>query len=238
MKENEPFKKLKNVGLILAPDRQKMSKSRGNVINPDDVINAYGADALRMYEMFIGPFDQPAIWSKNGIVGTHKFLEKIHRSFEPKTNQDKNVDESISLLIDQITLKIEKNYFNTAISDFMKFSNKVDMSEMNKDQWKTFIILLSPFAPHLSEFLYSKISEGESVFHEKWPELNHFSGGKTNMIVQINGKKKATVEIPTDLEKNEILGRINKVEMIQKLLKGQKVKKTVFVEGRLVNFVI
>lgn len=238
VKDLEPFKKLQNVGLILAPDRQKMSKSKGNVINPDDVVKSHGADALRMYEMFIGPFDQPAVWSKNGIVGTYKFLDKIQNSFNIAEDQDQQIEALLNALIVSISDKIEKGYFNTAVSDFMKFSNEAELSKMNKSQWQRFITILAPFAPHLSEDIFQKIDSGKSVFEDSWPEVNMTVKTVAKYIVQVNGKKKAIVEIDPNLEKNEILGRIYEVENIKTHLQGKKVKKEIFVENKLVNFVV
>lgn len=238
VKDIEPFKKLKNVGLILAPDRQKMSKSRGNVVNPDDIVRQYGADALRMYEMFIGPFDQPAVWSKNGIVGTYKFLDKVSLSCKVANYRSEEIENLLNGLISSITNKIEKGFFNTAISDFMKFSNEADLSKMDDDQWKRFITILSPFAPHLSEDIFQKIDGKGSVFEGRWPELNRTDIAKTNYVIQINGKKKAVIEIDSNLEKNEILGKIYEVEIIKKSLKDKEIKKEIFVEGKLVNLVV
>jgi len=238
VKDLEPFKKLQNVGLILAPDRQKMSKSKGNVINPDDVVKSHGADALRMYEMFIGPFDQPAVWSKNGIVGTYKFLDKIQNSFNIAEEQDQQIEALLNALIVSISDKIEKGYFNTAVSDFMKFSNEAELSKMNKSQWQRFITILAPFAPHLSEDIFQKIDSSKSVFEDSWPEVNMTVKTVAKYIVQVNGKKKAIVEIDPNLEKNEILGRIYEVENIKTHLQGKKVKKEIFIENKLVNFVV
>src|SRR5690606_10490370 len=128
------------------PDNQKMSKSRGNVINPDDLANQYGADALRMYELFIGPFDQPAAWGTNGISGTKKFLEKVFNSFKP---QKKNSGCELDQLASSVTDRLESNTYNTAISDFMKFANDNDLTKLSTQEWKKFLTILSPFAPHL-----------------------------------------------------------------------------------------
>lgn len=238
VKDLEPFKKLQNVGLILAPDRQKMSKSRGNVINPDDVVKTHGADALRMYEMFIGPFDQPAVWSKNGIVGTYKYLEKVESSFNIAEKEDSRIETLLNELIASISEKIEKGYFNTAISDFMKFSNDVDLSSMSASQWERFVVTLAPFAPHLCEDLYQKISSKGSIFESSWPKSKRIEKTKINYVVQINGKKKAVVEVDSTLEKNQILGKIHGVEIVKNALNGKTVKKEVFIENKLVNFVI
>lgn len=238
VKDKEPFKKLKNVGLILAPDRQKMSKSRGNVINPDDMIREYGADALRTYEMFIGPFDQPAVWSKNGIVGTYKFLEKLYLSFAPQEKDDSKIGLSLNELVRKITEKIEKGLFNTAISDFMKFCNQNNLKTMSESQWKKFLIIISPFAPHLAENLFGLIEKGATIFDQSWPEIDDTARQTVNLVVQINGKKKAVLEIPADLEKNEVLGRIYKVEKLKEQLNGVEFSKMIFVKDRLVNFVI
>ncbi|MCX6809449.1 MAG: class I tRNA ligase family protein [Candidatus Berkelbacteria bacterium] len=234
----EPFKKLKNVGLILAPDRQKMSKSRGNVISPEEIIGQFGADSLRMYEMFIGPFDQPAVWAKNGITGVSRFLENVCLSFEKNNKKDETIGTNLSQLINLITQKIEKSLFNTAVSDFMKFAKTVELTKMNKEQWDVFLKLLSPFAPHLSEKLWLENSNSNSIFSSLWPEAQNIEQQNYNLVVQINGKRKAVLEINKNLDRKEIENLVLGQKKIAFEVKRDKIKKIIFVEKKLINFVV
>lgn len=236
----EPFLKLKNVGLILAPDKQKMSKSRGNVINPSDIIETYGADALRMYEMFIGPFDQPAVWNKSGISGTYKFLQKIVNEFENRdvsNDQSKN-ESALGSLISGIATKIEKMFFNTAISDFMKFSNEVSLESLSTDEWKKFLIILSPFAPHTCEFLYQRINPGKSIFINMWPKSLEAKNTDERYVIQINGKKVDIQNIKSTLSEQQTVESIRTAEKISTALTNREILKIVFIKGRIVNFVV
>ncbi|MFH1855532.1 MAG: leucine--tRNA ligase [bacterium] len=231
VKSVEPFKKLRNVGLILGPDNQKMSKSKGNVVNPDGLVDEYGADALRMYELFIGPFDQSATWNTKGIKGTRKFLEKIYSNFKP---QKSNSSADLQGLTNNITEKIEKNLFNTGVSDLMKFSNDNDISKLGKSQWNEFLTLLTPFAPHMSESLFLQLNE-KSIFHSSWPEVRVVS--KIPIYsVQINGKFRALLNF--EGEEENIVGEAKKLDNIKKHLVGRTIKKTIFVKGKIVNFVV
>jgi leucyl-tRNA synthetase len=237
VKDLEPFKKLKNVGTILGPDRQKMSKSRGNVVNPNEIVSQYGADALRMYEMFIGPFDQPAVWAKNGVVGTFKFLEKICAGFEYTKLGNEKADIALDQLAASITNKIEKAYFNTAVSDFMKFTNEIDISTMNREQWKKFLILLSPFAPHLSESLYSQLDD-KSIFRSSWPEIVLVTEDEVEYAISINGKRKASIVVKAEMIDDEIVETAKNHEKIKEELKSSEIKKTIFVKNKIINFVL
>jgi len=237
VKDLEPFKKLKNVGVILGPDRQKMSKSRGNVINPNEIVSQYGADALRMYEMFIGPFDQPAVWAKNGVVGTFKFLEKVASNFNVADSQSDEISIGLDKLAYSVSDKIEKAYFNTAVSDFMKFSNEYNLSQMGKEQWAKFLILLSPFAPHLCESIYSIFNQ-DSIFKSSWPEIKDIKDDKVEYPVQINGKKKASVVMNAGLDESEAVQIAKDNDKINQEIGEKNIKKVIFVKDKVINFVI
>ncbi len=233
VKDKEPFTKLKNVGLILAPDNQKMSKSRGNVINPDDLIEKFGADALRMYELFIGPFDQPACWNTNGISGTRKFLDKVINNFSPKET-DSSVD--LQKLTNDITKKLENNLYNTAVSDFMKFVLDNDLSQMSKSEWKKFLCLLTPFAPHLSEYLNLKISN-DSIFTYSWPNVK-ITNSSIQYVVQINGKHRANFSLDKELDEDEAIAMAKEQKNVKIHLEGKNIKKTIYVKNKVINFVV
>jgi len=235
----EPFKKLQNVGLILGPDRQKMSKSRGNVINPNDLIEKFGVDALRLYEMFIGPFDQSALWAPNGITGTRKFLDKVIAAFEQRKGSEQQSSDNLNNLVASISSKIENMQFNTAVSDFMSFGNNNDLCKMSDDKWKVFLIILSPFAPHTCEYLWQRMDDkAGSIFNSKWPKIEAENYGEILYVVQINAKKRATVNVEPGLNKNEVIEKIRKDKNISSYLAGKEVKKTIFIEGKLINFLV
>lgn len=231
----EPFKKLVNVGLILAPDRQKMSKSRGNVINPDELVNSYGADALRMYELFIGPFEKQAVWDRKGITGTYNFLVKIIKKFESRKKNQKDFSVELSKLSKKVSDKIESFNLNTIVSDFMKFSNSIDLSEMSTDNWKKFLICLSPLAPHTSEYLFNKIEKSKSIFKQKWPEYSLDKKDKSDIIVQVNGKKKDIIFVTPNTTKSSIIKKA--LKKISDRTKKDDIIKIIYIENKVVNFV-
>lgn len=236
----EPFLKLKNVGLILAPDKQKMSKSRGNVINPTDIIETFGADALRLYEMFIGPFDQPAVWNKTGISGTYKFLEKVIGEFENRetSNGSSKNKSALGGLISEIAAKIEKMFFNTAVSDFMKFSNEIKLRSLSDDEWIKFLIILSPFAPHTCEFLYQKLKPGKSIFSNKWPESSQIEVQDDKYVIQINGKKIEVQSIKSTFTEKQTVEAVRSSKKVSTALNDREILKIVYIKGRIVNFVV
>ncbi|MCD5396555.1 MAG: class I tRNA ligase family protein [Candidatus Pacebacteria bacterium] len=261
---DEPFLKLRNQGLILAPDGQKMSKSKGNVINPDDLIKEYGADAFRLYEMFMGPFDQPIAWDEKGILGTRRFLERVWKiafseektHFTPshppppkgrgriKEGEDYfSLQRKLHQTIKKVTEDIEEMKFNTAVAKMMEFVNELEKSKegLEKKEWKKFLIILSPFAPHFAEELYHQIEETDkSIFEEKWPEYDpELVREETfQLIVQINGKARDTIEAPVGISEEEARGLSLKSEKIQKHLQGKEIKKIIFVKDKLINFVV
>ncbi len=231
----EPFMRLRNVGLIMAQDGQKMSKSRGNVINPDDLVEKYGADALRLYEMFIGPFEKPASWNKNGISGTYNLVKKIYDSY---INRSKEcfVDcrSDISRLSASISRKIESMQFNTIVSDIMKFSNNIDLSKMDDKSWREFVIIIAPLMPHTSEYLWNKMGNKESVFLNDWPKVKIDSLEKSAIIVQVDGKKRAMIELKIDTEESE--ARQQAIKNL-KDFDDSKIKQVIYIKNKVINFV-
>jgi len=234
---DEPFKKLQNVGLILATDRQKMSKSRGNIVNPSDIVLKNGVDAFRMYEMFIGPFSQPAVWAPTGVTGTKKFLDKVSVAFEgrKKANRGK-VERKLADLSSRISDKIEKMHFNTAISDFMKFIAEVELEELSDKEWTIFLQILAPFAPHFSEYCWKKLGEEGSIFNSSWPKGQFAQPDLVDFVVQINGKKSGLIAAAPELGEKELVGLVARDQKIG--FNPAQAKKVVFVKGRLVNFVV
>ena len=245
----EPFKKLFNQGMIGGEDGQKMSKSRGNVVNPDDVVEKYGADSFRIYEMFMGPLDKSKPWSTKGLQGCYRFVQKIWRLYsqdESKIINNKASKESIMILhqtIKKVTDDLETLNFNTAVSQMMIFVNHILSQESyNKEVLHTFLIILNPFAPHLAEELNEMIFKDDycPISDKSWPnydELLIVSDSMT-IAVQINGKTRGTIEVESGLNKENIFRNIRENEKFIKYLENGKIIKKIYVPNRLVNFVI
>ena len=245
---DEPFTKLKNVGLIMGEDGRKMSKRWSNVVNPDDVVHKSGADAMRVYEMFMGPFEQACSWNTNGVIGARKFLEKI-LLFAEVNNYQAN-KKSISLLnktIKKVTEDIEAFRLNTAVSAMMILAN--DISEykikesalpISKTDFLKFIQILAPFAPHLAEEIWEQSGNKESIFLSSWPEYDKalIKDDTINLIVQINGKLRATLEVAADISAEEAFALATQQENVKKWLENKEIVKRIFVPGKLLNIVI
>ena len=246
---DEPFQKLRHQGLILAEDGHKMSKSIGNVINPDEIVEKYGADTLRMYEMFMGPFEQAISWSTQATEGMYKFLQKVWRIYNEKELVEVNgkcpVPELQSLLhksIKKITEDIEGLKFNTAISQMMIFMNQVQKSDIfPRPMAEKFCKLLSPFAPHLAEEIWHEVlGHKETITYEMWPEYDPVKITEDTVVyaVQINGKIRGDFEIDKEADKEAVIAEAKKLEKVVKYLEGGKIKKEIFVPGKIVGFVV
>lgn len=241
----EPFLKLRNQGIILGPDGQKMSKSKGNVINPDDIIGKYGADTLRVYEMFMGPFEQMISWDDKGVRGVRRFLERVFRIFKKVTNnpfsENNKLEKLLHKTIKKVSEDIENFKFNTAISSLMILLNEMEKEkEINHNYYSAFLILLSPFAPHISEELWEKLGNKKSIFLAKWPkyDIEMIKEDKILLIVQVNGKLRDKIEIDIGLSKEEIEKIVLSNEKVKKWILGKEIKKIVFVPPKLVNIVL
>ncbi len=240
----EPFKKLLNQGLILAEDGHKMSKSLGNVINPDDIVKKYGADTLRVYEMFMGPFEQSKAWNMNAVEGARKFLDRVWRVSQ-KNNKNRK-KESISSLLHQtikvVTEHIEEFRFNTAISQLMVLTNELTaQEEISQETLEIFVILLSPFAPHLAEEIWREIlGHTETVAYEPWPTWNpeYLIENEVTYAVQINGKVRADFTTPKDTAKEEVVAKAKTLENVSKYLDQGTIIKEIFVPEKIVGFVV
>ena len=244
---DEPFLKLRTLGLILAPGGEKMSKSKGNVINPDDLVKEYGADAFRIYEMFMGPFDQPIAWDTKGILGAKRFLEKIWKivnSQQSTVNSDKEkeIKRKLHQTIKKVTEDIEEMKFNTAIAALMIYVNELEkFKAYTLELIKPLVLLLAPFAPHFAEELYHQLEEtNKSVFEEEWPKYDPklIKEETFQLIIQINGKTRDTIEASVGVSEKEARELALKSEKIQKWLEGKEVKKVIFVKDKLINFVV
>jgi leucyl-tRNA synthetase len=256
----EPFYKLQHVGLINGDDGRKMSKRWGNVINPDDVINEYGADALRCYEMFMGPFADSIAWSTQGVKGTYRFLEKVYNLLDKfqKTNNKPQINskkqsanwrtnlKSDNILVNQTIKKVTDNIndfkFNTAISALMILVNEMTQksSDFSLSDFIILILLLSPFAPHLSEELWTVIGNDSSLLNSSWPQFDekYLVSNELTIPVQINGKIRATINITLDLAENDVINIAKEQENVKKYLENAEIKKTVYISGKIISFVI
>jgi leucyl-tRNA synthetase len=242
----EPFHKLVNQGMILGEDGEKMSKSRGNVINPDVVVNEYGADTLRLYEMFMGPLEKTKPWSMNGVKGVSNFLNRVHRFFFQESNYVGDTTEDISnvkevhKLIKKVTEDIETLHFNTAISQMMIFVNHIYKSgKVSRHTAELFALVLNPYAPHLAEELWAFLGHTKTLTFEKWPEFNPelVKDDLITVAVQVNGKTRGTFEVAADIGKDDLMKIIKSDEKIAKYLTGTIVKE-IYVPGKICNFVV
>lgn len=236
----EPFQKLFNQGMILGDNNEKMSKSKGNVINPDEIVNSHGADTLRLYEMFMGPLDASVSWNTNGLDGSRKFLDRVYRLFENSEIIDEcsNLDMVYNQTIKKVTSDYEQLSFNTAISQLMIFVNEASkLKKMSTIQAVGFLTLLNPIAPHLTEEINSKFNK-TMIAHESWPicDDSKLVSDEIMIIVQINGKLKAKLNISNNLSKDEQL-KLAK-EAVIALIEGKEIKKEIVIDKKLVNIVI
>lgn len=234
----EPFTRLISVGLIQAEDGRKMSKRFGNVINPDDIVKTYGADTLRVYEMFMGPFTDAIAWNTNSMIGARRFLERVWRLQE---KIGKSESDSAGRLLHRTVKKVGEDIqmfkFNTAISSMMIFVNAAEKEGLSKKQYMTFLQLLAPFAPHMAEELWQSLGNKKSVHVSPWPQYDeaHLQEDTTRFVVQVNGKVRATLELQTGAGEAEV--RAKSEELVKNWLTGE-VLRVIFVPKRLINFVI
>jgi leucyl-tRNA synthetase len=234
----EPFQKLINQGLILGPDGEKMSKSRGNVVNPDDVIEEYGADTLRMYEMFMGPFEDVKPWDTKGILGIRRFLDKVCQIEVSSSELNTNEKTLLHKTIKKVGEDIADFKFNTAISAMMVLNNEV--KSFNKEAYEKFLIILSPFAPHLAEELWFKIGHKDSIFKETWPEYDEklVKDDDFELVFQVNGKVRDKLAVKIGITKSEVEELVKNSEKVQSFLDGKPIKKVIYVPNKLVNIVV
>jgi leucyl-tRNA synthetase len=231
-----------------------MSKSRGNVINPDDIVADYGADSLRLYEMFMGPLEATKPWSMEGVNGVRKFIERVWRMIADERADDVRLNAAVQDVpptepqlrilhktIKVVTDDIEKLSFNTAISRMMEFTNEIGPQDPRpKSILEPFVLLLSPFAPHAAEELWQLLGHADTLAYEPWPPYDEALLAETEIEVpvQINGKLRGKVKVPADADQAAIQCAAEADETIAKQLAGKSVVKVVVVPGRLVNFVV
>lgn len=238
----EPFIKLKNLGLILGQGGIKMSKSKGNVVAPDEIIEKYGADVFRLYEMFVGAFEDEVSWDDEGVIGMRRFLEKVWALKEKVTDKDldKNLQELLHRTIKKVTKDLQNFKFNTAISSLMVMNNKMrEKDEISQSLFCKFLKLLAPFAPHISEELWHMWEDG-SILKSDWPEFDEelAENKKVTMVVQVNGKLRDKMEVEKGIAKDEAIEKAKKKAKVKKWIKGRDIQKEIFVKDKLINFVI
>jgi leucyl-tRNA synthetase len=242
----EPYGSRTSHGVVLAEDGRKMSKSKGNVIRPDEIVSQYGADTLRVYEMFMGPFDQAISWSSESMRGCYRFLNKVWQLFSDKQkiggSGSKELIPKLHKTVKKVNEDLESMKFNTAVSSLMTFVN--DWSEegrsLSKKDTAAFVKILSPLAPHLAEELWEGLGYKSSVFKQSWPDYdkNLIQEETFQLIIQINGKVRDKVEVSKDISEAEAKETSLKRDKIQNRLEGKKPKKIIYISGKLVNIVV
>ncbi|MBQ2819783.1 MAG: leucine--tRNA ligase [Clostridia bacterium] len=240
---SEPYAKRTSHGMILGENGEKMSKSRGNVINPDDIINEYGADTLRLYEMFIGDFEKAAPWSASAIKGCKRFLDRIAAmsdNIKPGKEYSAANESAMHKTIKKVTQDIEGMKFNTAIAAMMALINQFDKNGVNEAEFKTLITLLNPFAPHLTEELNEKMGDRNLLAKTQWPVYDEAKTVESTIeiAVQVNGKLKGVVAVAADASEDDIKATAQADEAVAAALQGMNIVKVIVIRGKIVNFVV
>jgi leucyl-tRNA synthetase len=247
----EPFRRLRGVGMVQGEDGRKMSKSYGNVVNPDDVVAAFGADTLRLYEMFMGPFGQAINWNTKGVEGAHRFLKKVWSLSQSSPNpptSPKPLIRELHRLVKKVGEDIETIKFNTAIAAMMEFLNEVRRTEvtMQKQDWGVFLRLLAPFAPHITEELWSRLplktptspKNPNSIHRQPWPSYDPrlLEEEEVTVIIQVDGKVRDRLTVKKDIARTELRNLVEQRPNVRRFLSGRRVKEMYLVPNRLVNF--
>ena len=240
----EPYQKRTSHGMILGSNGEKMSKSKGNVINPDDIVKEFGADTFRVYEMFMGPFDQTAPWSMESIRGCGKFLDRVWNLQNIMTDENKYSEKHEKMMhkaIKKVSSDIEEMKFNTAVATFMTMTNEFVKDKMiTKAEYKTFLQLLNPFAPHMTEELFSILGEKKTINETPWPKYDEAKtiDDEIEIPVQFNGKLKAVVKIDRDADENTVKEIVKNDETVKKALEGKNIVKEIYVKAKVYNIVV
>jgi leucyl-tRNA synthetase len=241
---DEPFYKMRHMGTILGPDGRKMSKRWGNVINPTDEVEKYGADTLRMYEMFMGPLEEPKPWNDRTESGVFRFLSKVWNSndkVKETSDSDRQAQEkAVNKLVKKVTEDIESLSFNTSVAKFMEVLNTFNTYQtIDKTVWSIYLKLLAPFAPFIAEELWNKNGFKYSIHTHQWPEYNSVIDveEKVTIAVQINGKLRATFIADFNSEESAVIEQAREIEQVKKYLTSEP-KKVIYIKNKLVSFVI
>jgi leucyl-tRNA synthetase len=247
----EPFNRLFNQGMIQGEDGSKMSKSGGNAINPDEIVESTGADALRLFEMFMGPLDKAKPWSTTGLQGSHRFLKRIWRMFDSENGgmkitdadpaEDKKLYKLLHRTIMKVTNDVENLRFNTAISALMTLGNKMkSRMSVSRSNAESFILMISPFVPHIAEEIWRRLGHTETIVYEQWPEFDEVLAREDliTIAVQVNGKLRGEFQVDNDIDVEILEQTAKELPEIQKWTDGKEILKVVVVPNRLVNIVI
>ena len=241
----EPFAKLRHQGMILGPNGEKMSKSKGNVINPDDMVKEFGADALRVYEMFMGPIESSKPWDEKGIEGSKKFIDRVWRIFiesdKVQNKENPNLEKEYNYTIKKVTQDYENMSFNTAIAQMMIFINTAFKEDIIPTKMvEGFIKVLNPVAPYITEEIWNRLGHNNTISYEKWPEYDESKiVDKTiKLAVQINGKLREVIEIEKDEPQEKVKEAIHNSEKIKIYLNGHEIIKEIYVKNKIYNIVI
>lgn len=246
----EPFQKLFNQGMILGEGNEKMSKSKGNVVNPDDIVKSHGADTLRLYEMFMGPLDASVAWSTKGLDGARRFLDRVWRLFvsdegtlsdKIQESDDTNLEKVYHQTVKKVTEDFEHLHFNTAISQLMVFINECYKADVvSKEYAEGFVKLLYPIAPHIGEELWSILGHTDTITYESWPTYDESKlvDNEVEVVVQVNGKVRAKIKVAKDIDKVQLEEVAKTDEKVQEHINGKDIVKVIAIPGKLVNIVV
>jgi len=239
---DEPFTRLFNQGMI-TKDGAKMSKSKGNVVNPDELVEHYGADSLRMYQLFIGPPEIDAEWMDSGIEGVYRFIQRVwnlfQRSLADLPEPTKESERLRHRLIATVTERIESFKLNTAVSAFMEYLNQVG-NKVDRQSLETLTILLAPMTPHLAEELWQMLGNQPSVFDAQWPEADPdlLIDELVTVAIQVNGKTRGTVEVAVDAAEDDVKAAMADITAVKNALEDKQIVKTIYVPGKILNLVV
>ena len=241
----EPFKKLRHQGMILGSNGEKMSKSKGNVVNPDDMVRQYGADSLRLYEMFMGPIDAAKPWDPLGIEGSKKFLERVFRLYTEENKIKDEANSNLEKIYHQTIKKVTEDYenmnFNTAISQMMIFINAVYKENIFPLEYAlNFLKILNPICPHITEELWQMLGNNDTITYEPWPifDINKTIEEKYQMVVQVNGKVRGKIEIDTNTSIEEMEKLALEIDNVKKFIDGKEIVKIITIQSKIVNIVV
>ena len=247
----EPFKKLFNQGMILGQDGSKMSKSRGNVINPDETVETYGSDSMRIYEMFMGPLDKAKPWSTTGLQGCSRFIKKLWSvlvddegvlsSNVTEKKDDKETLQALNMMIKKISDNLDQMQFNTCVSEFMIFTNHIQkLDSINIDTIRSFIIIMNPFMPHLAQELWELIGETNELTYQGWPDYDKDIVISDEIVIpiQINGKRRSEILISANESESEVISKAKSDDKIASYLKNTTIIKEIYIKGKILNIVI
>jgi leucyl-tRNA synthetase len=241
----EPYQKRTSHGMILGENGEKMSKSRGNVVNPDDMVDEVGADAFRLYEMFMGAFDQAIPWSTNGARGCRRFLDRVWRLQDLLDSQETGIRPEMLHTVHSTIKKVTEDYeamkFNTAIAAMMSMVNELtESSKVTAEELKILLLILSPVAPHICEEIWQAQSYGEPLYKQPWPSYDpaYLVKAESEIVIQINGKIRDRMMVPSNMTQEEAAQVLPNTDQVKALIEGKQIVKLIFVPGRLLNIVV